>query len=144
MSDLTICPDCGQAALEWKDEAETIIRCPVCGSEWGEEAPMYPTLYQVDAEPDIAEWLVETQVLVPVEPDDVMNAAHKLVHPMYDNAADCDKFWCEPFRALKKGIGGDACSVRAWAERKGIPMESLRNPAADVPDNPWIGGDDED
>ena len=43
--------------------------------------------------------------LVPVEPDDVMNAAHKLVHPMYDNAADCDKFWCEPFRALKTGIG---------------------------------------
>jgi len=42
---------------------------------------------------------------VPVEPDDVMNAAHKLVHPMYDNAADCDKFWCEPFRALKTGIG---------------------------------------
>ena len=45
--------------------------------------------------------------VVPVEPDDVMNAAHKLVHPRYDNAADCDKFWCEPFRALKQGIGGD-------------------------------------
>jgi hypothetical protein len=45
--------------------------------------------------------------VVPVEPDDLMNAAHKLVHPMYDNAADCDKFWCEPFRALKKGVGGD-------------------------------------
>ena len=43
--------------------------------------------------------------MVPVEPDDIMNAAHKLVHPMYDNAADCDKFWCEPFRALKVGIG---------------------------------------
>ena len=49
--------------------------------------------------------LVRLGVLVPVEPDDVMNAAHKLVHPMYDNAADCDKFWCEPFRALNAGIG---------------------------------------
>lgn len=51
--------------------------------------------------------LVRYHRLVLVEPDDIMNAAHKLVHPMYDNAADCDKFWCEPFRALKKGIGGD-------------------------------------
>ena len=54
--------------------------------------------------------LLTDGAIKPVEPDDVMNAAHKLVHPMYDNAADCDKFWCEPFRALKvlkKGVGGD-------------------------------------
>ena len=51
------------------------------------------------------ELMLGVGALVPVEPDDVMNAAHKLVHPMYDNAADCDKFWCEPFRALEAGVG---------------------------------------
>lgn len=33
-TDLTICPNCKQAALEWKDEEETTICCPVCGAEW--------------------------------------------------------------------------------------------------------------
>lgn len=61
-----------------------------------------PTLYQVDAEPDIADWLVETQVLVSVE-----RCEHGRIDPHYTAWPQDSINWCPGSPTLRSDDAKD-------------------------------------